>query len=156
MGGPNTYPHLTTQRASVHDRPGARAGPTAGPPRLPNLMGSNGKAGMLLAAGLTARAGISHDDERPTEASERNSCGATHIDGHRDKAQHAQCHGGKTHRHSSDTCALPIDADRSTCVVKPTDAALPGAVRHPADKSCTGTRHSGTNTKTTSGTRHTQ
>lgn len=124
VGGPNTYPHLTTQRASVHDRPGARAGPTAGPPRLPDLMGSNGKAGLLPAAGPTATAGISHYGERRREAREGNSCGATHIDGHRDKAQDAQCHGGKTHRHSNDTYAIQIDTDRSTCMVKHTDTAL--------------------------------
>lgn len=50
VGGPNTYPHLATQRASVHAGPGAQAGPTAGPPWPPNLMGSYGEARMLPAA----------------------------------------------------------------------------------------------------------
>lgn len=39
VGRLNTHPHLATQRASVHAGPGARVGPTAGPPRPPDLRG---------------------------------------------------------------------------------------------------------------------
>lgn len=40
VGGPNTRPHLAAaQQASVHARPGARAGPPARPLRLHDLMG---------------------------------------------------------------------------------------------------------------------
>lgn len=85
MGGPNTHPHLATQRASVHAGPGARAGPGAGPPRLPDLMGSHGEAGLLPAASLAAIAGIAHAARKPKGAKERGPCGEIHPGGHRDK-----------------------------------------------------------------------
>lgn len=84
-GGPNTHPHLTTQRASVHAGPGARAGPTAGPPRPPDLMGSHGETGVLPAAGLAAIVDISHYAKRPREARERGLCDKIHINVHGDK-----------------------------------------------------------------------
>lgn len=85
VGGPNTHPHLATQRASVHAGPGARAGPTAGPPRLPDLMGSRGEAGPLPAASLAAIVGTSHAAKKPREARERGPCGEMHIGGQRDE-----------------------------------------------------------------------
>ena len=85
VGGPNTHPHLATQRASVHAGPGARVGPTAGPPWPPDLMGSLEEASLLPDTSLAAMVGTSQGAKRPREARERGPCGETHIDGHRDK-----------------------------------------------------------------------
>lgn len=85
VGGPNTHPHLATQRASVHAGPGARVGPTAGPPWPPHLMGSLEEASLLPDTSLAAMVGTSQGAKRPREARERGPCGETHIESHRDK-----------------------------------------------------------------------
>lgn len=130
MGGPNTYPHLATQQASVHAGPGARVGPTAGPPWPPDLMGSLGEAGLLPATRLAATVSTSQGAERPREA-RMGPRAETHINGHRDKPRMQDAMGTiPAGTHADTGMPTQVNTDRPARTVRHTKTPLAVTVRH--------------------------